>query len=321
MDILDGVSRPTTRVLAMLELLQDRQYVTGPELVERLEVDARTVRRYVTKLQELGIPVEATRGRHGGYRLRPGYKLPPLMLTDEEATAVVLGLVSARHSGIGTAMPAAEGALAKLRRVLPPELRERTLALQESLGFSRELPGAPPATDTVLTLADAVRSRRRVRISYADREGNESERELDPYGLVFHWGRWYLSAYDHLRADRRTFRIDRVSEAALLRASAPLPAGFDPVEHVTTALTRVPRRYEIEVVHHTTLAEARRRIPRGAARLEPAEGGVVSRGSIEDIGEMARILAGLPWDFTIVAPAELSEALATHARRLAKLAR
>src|SRR5919206_1828063 len=110
--ILEQMYHPTTRLLAVLELLQSRQRVGGAELARRLEVDERTVRRYVTMLRDLGIPVEAERGRHGAYRLRPGYKLPPLMFTDEEALAVVLGLLAARRLGFGVATPAIEGALA-----------------------------------------------------------------------------------------------------------------------------------------------------------------------------------------------------------------
>jgi predicted DNA-binding transcriptional regulator YafY len=128
-----GPSRPATRLLAMLEVLQARGRVSGRELAERLEVDPRTVRRYAVKLGELGIPVQAERGPYGGYQLRPGYKLPPLMLTDDEAAAVVLGLVAARQTGIATQGSGLDEALVKILRVLPTELRDRVGALQESL--------------------------------------------------------------------------------------------------------------------------------------------------------------------------------------------
>src|SRR5262249_4855207 len=128
-----GGSLPATRLLTMLEVLQARGRVSGRELAERLEVDPRTVRRYAVKLEELGIPVETERGPGGGYRLRPGYKLPPLMLTDDEATAVVLGLIAARQTGIATQGPGLDDALAKILRVLPAELRERVAALDEGL--------------------------------------------------------------------------------------------------------------------------------------------------------------------------------------------
>src|SRR5262245_9989611 len=179
------MSRPATRVLALLELLQERGLVPGAELARRLEVDQRTVRRYAQHLLDMGIPVEGERGRHGGYRLRPGYKLPPLMLSDGEAAAVVLGLVAAGQLGLTTAEPALDGALAKVLRVLPGALRDRVRALEATLAFTRtpHTPAAPP-TAAALALAEAIGLGRRVRVRYGDRRGERSERELAPYGLV-----------------------------------------------------------------------------------------------------------------------------------------
>src|SRR5216117_2231452 len=124
---------PTTRLLAVLELLQSRGRIGGGELARRLEVDERTVRRYVTMLRDLGIPIEAERGRYGAYRLRPGFKLPPLMFTEDEAIALTLGLLAARRLGLTAAAPATAGALAKVERVLPDAVRERVQALQDAL--------------------------------------------------------------------------------------------------------------------------------------------------------------------------------------------
>ena len=127
---------PTTRVLTVLELLQSRAQFSGAELAERLEVDRRTVRRYVSTLQDLGVPVESEAGRYGGYRLRPGYKLPPMMFTEEEALALILGLLLSRRVGLVDAAPAVEGALAKIDRVLPDRLRGRVQAVQGALAFT-----------------------------------------------------------------------------------------------------------------------------------------------------------------------------------------
>jgi predicted DNA-binding transcriptional regulator YafY len=140
---------PTTRILALLELLQAHHRLTGVDLARRLGVDQRTVRRYATRLVDLGIPVEAERGRYGGYRLRPGYKLPPLMFTDDEATAVVLGLLAARAAGIATSTSGAtttsgsatESALAKISRVLPDALRDQVAAVADTVAFG--LPRRP----------------------------------------------------------------------------------------------------------------------------------------------------------------------------------
>jgi predicted DNA-binding transcriptional regulator YafY len=315
------VSRPATRLLAMLELLQDRPGVGGRELAERLEVDPRTVRRYAVKLQELGIPVEAERGRLGGYRLRPGFRLPPLMLRDDEATAVVLGLVAAQRLGLATAAPAVDGALAKVARVLPAALRERTRALQETLGFTRPAPDAPaPGTDAVLTLAEATRRRRRVRVRYAPWRGEEGERDLDPYGLVVHGGRWYLAAHEHLRGEVRTFRVDRVRSVELRPEATAPPEGFDAVAHVARSLARVPWTWEVEVVLEAPMEEVQRRLSPTMAELEPAAGGVLARMRAERLDGAAAMLAGLGWPFRVLRPAELRAEVRALAERLAACA-
>src|SRR5204863_9586300 len=131
-----SMSHPTTRVLTVLELLQSRSRLSGAELADRLDVDRRTVRRYVSSLQELGVPVESESGRYGGYRLRPGYKLPPMMFNEEEALALILGLLASRRVGLIDAAPAVEGALAKIDRVLPDRLRGRVQAVQGALAFT-----------------------------------------------------------------------------------------------------------------------------------------------------------------------------------------
>ena len=162
-------------------------------------------------LQELGIPVEGQRGVGGGYRIRPGYRLPPLMLGDEEAVVVVLGLLATRGSG-PTAPGAVDGALAKINRVLPTTLRRQVEALEETLGFTRTTGAAPPMRAAVLLLADAIRRRRRLRTAYRTFSGEESERELSPHGLVVHSGRWYLAAHDHTA--RRPAHVPRRPDVA-----------------------------------------------------------------------------------------------------------
>jgi len=314
------VSQPTTRVLAMLELLQANHFMSGAALAARLGVDERTVRRYAGRLGDLGVPVVAERGRHGGYRLMPGYKLPPLMFTDEEATAMVLGLLAGRRLG-GLAGEATESALAKVRRVLPAALRERVLALQENLGFTLAArQGVASAADVVLTLAAAASEGRRVRLRYLSWQGVGSDRELDPYGLVFHSGRWYVTGFDHQSGEVRTFRVDRVRSAELGTASFAVPDGFDPVQHVTRSLAAVPYAHEVEVVFHTTLQEARVRIPPAVATLTETDEGVLMRARAEHLGGMARMLAGLGWAFEIRRPDDLRRALRDLAADLVRLA-
>src|SRR6266702_1618061 len=144
---------PTTRVLTVLELLQSHARLSGPELAERLEVNTRTVRRYITMLQDLGIPVEAERGRYGTYRLRPGFKLPPLMFTEEEALALTLGLLAARKLGLGVAGPAVESAADKVERVFPATLGDRVQAVQETLVFDLTPPAVVPTSEVIGTLS------------------------------------------------------------------------------------------------------------------------------------------------------------------------
>ncbi|MEV4461510.1 YafY family protein [Microbispora sp. NPDC049633] len=311
----------TNRVLAFLELLQARPGLTGPELAERLEVDVRSVRRYVRRLEDLGIPVQAERGRYGGYRLMPGYRLPPLMLTGDEAVAVVLGLLAGRRANLTVGEGAAESALAKIRRVLPDALRDRVGAVEDMVGLtSRSARSAAvalrPSGATLLTLADAARRRRRVRLAYRSYRGENSERTVDPYGLVFHAGRWYLTGHDHRRGEVRTFRIDRIGQVAATEEEFPAPGEFDPVAHVMESLAGVPYRHEIEVVLATTMEEARRRIPPTVAALAPADGGVRVTGRAERLDGMAQMLAGLGVPFTVVGPPELREEVRALARRL-----
>ncbi|MCT9930363.1 YafY family transcriptional regulator [Planotetraspora sp. A-T 1434] len=316
----------TNRVLAFLELLQARPGLTGPEIAARLEVDERTVRRYAVRLADLGVPVQAGRGRYGGYRLMPGYRLPPLMLTDDEATAVVLGLLAGRRTGLSVGVTATESALAKIQRVLPEALRDRVRAVEETLDMTSRAPGtaAPrrPSAAALLTLADAARRRRRVRLAYRSFSGSESEREADPYGLVFHSGRWYLTGHDHRSGEVRTFRIDRVSRAEATDVAFSPPGEFDPVRHVMESLAGVPYRHEVEVVLATTMEEARRRIPPSVATLVEVNGpggenaGVRMTGRADRLDGMARLLAGLGWPFTVIRPDELRGEVRALAQRL-----
>ncbi len=311
------MSHPVSRVLALLELLQARPGLTGPELAERLEVDERTVRRYAARLGELGIPVRAERGRYGGYRLLPGFRLPPLMLTGEEATAVVLGLLAGRRTGLSVGEAATEAALAKIHRVLPPDLRERVAAVEQSLGLTGDpAPGPPAPGGALLTLATAVGRRRRVQLAYRSWRGAASERELDPYGLVFHSGRWYLTGLDHHSGQLRTFRLDRIVRVEPRDTAFTRPEDFDAVAHVLDSLAAVPYAHEVEVLLVTTLEEARRRIPPSVGSLTGTEEGVLLRTRAERLDGMAAMLAGLAWPFTVHHPDALRAELRALAARL-----
>src|SRR5688572_9852146 len=243
------VYQPTSRVLTVLELLQARPGISGPELAERLEVDRRTVRRYITTLQDLGVPVVGERGRHGGYRLRPGFKLPPLMLTDDEALAVTLGLLAVRRLGLATAAPAVEGALAKIERVLPAVVSEQVQAIQATLAF--DLPPVEtettPTAATVRAFSTAASQRRRLRIGYRSADGASTERSVDPHGLVYRLGAWYAVGWCHLRQAERVFRLDRVGPVDVLSETFEAPPNFDCRAFVQQALATMPNVWSIEV--------------------------------------------------------------------------
>nr|BAP16696.1 transcriptional regulator [Streptomyces sp. Sp080513GE-23] len=313
--------RPTARVLAMLELLQDRPGISGADLAQRLGVGERTVRRYAAHLADLGIPVTAERGRYGGYWLPPAFRLPPLALTDGEAAAVVLGLLA----GSPYCLPgsATESALAKINRVLPESVADQVTALRDT--FARTRPdGQATAPDAriALGLATAARDRRRVRITYQSWHGETSARDLDPYGLVLHGGRWYVTGRDSLRAAIRVFRVDRVRslEPAEDPRADPPPPGYDPAAQLTEALGEVAGRHRVRVLLHTTLDQVTRRVPPAAATLVQTSGGVLLETRAERFDTMAGYLAGLGCPLTVQEPAELREALAELSDRLASCA-
>ena len=313
------MASPTSRLLALLETLQAQPVVTGRELADRLDIDVRTLRRYVAALQELGIPVEGQRGVGGGYRMRPGFRLPPLMLSDDEAVVVVLGLAAAQRLGLDTESAAADGALTKIHRVLPDRLRRRIEALEATLGFVEPAAGAAPVPgETVLLLAEAVRRRKRVQTRYRSFSGALSERELSPHGLVVNAGRWYLAAHDHGRAELRTFRVDRMLGPVLEEAAAlDPPDEFDPVAYVTSSLASVPWTWEVEVELDLPLDRAAERIPATLGQLAVEGGATVLRMNVESLDWMASFLAGLGCGFVVRRPDELRASVRELAARLA----
>lgn len=310
---------PTARLLELLELLQAQPAITGREIADRLGVDRRTARRYVAALQELGIPVEGQRGVGGGYRIRPGYRLPPLMLTDDEAVVVALGTLAAGRLGLSGSADSVDGALAKIHRVLPDGLRRRVEALEEALDFTASARGsAPVGGETVLLLAEAIRRRRRLRMTYRSYAGEETDRELSALGLVVHTGRWYLAAYDHGREDLRTFRADRIRRPVLGdEPAADPPDGFDAVSYVSTSLARTPWRWEVEVVLDLSFDDAARRVPATLAELVEQGGGTLLRIRVGSLDWAASMLAGLGCGFTIRRPDELRASVRAVADRLA----
>jgi predicted DNA-binding transcriptional regulator YafY len=327
------MTRPTARVMALLELLESGGVRTVAELAGRLGVDERTVRRYVDHLIDLDVPVESVRGRYGGYRLGPGYRLPPLMLTDDEALAVLLGLAAGHRAGfLAVTGTASETAAAKIRRVLPERLARRLDALLGSLAFT-----APPATaaaadgTVLLSVADAVRHRRPLSIRYTAADGRRSERALHPYGIVAHSGRWYVTGWDPGIGEDRTFRLDRIAGARTLPGSFEPPAGVDPAQRVLSGLATAPYRHRVSLRLQGTAEQIRTRLPASVASLEelplppgaPAEAQPWFRAElrVEELGWLPPVLASLDLPFVIEQPDELSGLTLALAGRLAASAR
>ncbi|MFI8607719.1 helix-turn-helix transcriptional regulator [Pseudomonas sp. NPDC077649] len=314
------MNSPTTRVLALLELLQSHGQLSGRELAERLEVDGRTLRRYIRHLEDLGIPLTSERGRYGGYRLVAGFKLPPLMFNLEEAQAVALGLLATTKLGLAETAAAVASAQAKLERVMPAKLQQRVRALSQSATL--DLPRSHGTGDQLLLaeLAAAAQERQRVRLVYCSEQGQCSEREVDPYGLVFRQGLWYLSGYCHLRQALRSFRLERLREVRTLDSRFERPHDFDAATHLNASIANLPRAYPVRILLHTDLAGAVAELGVNAGLLTPEGDGVRLSTSTDSPTWFARLLLRLSFDFHIEQPAQLREALRQQAQRMLRLA-
>ncbi len=308
---------PASRLLDLLSLLQARNHWNATELAARVGVTERTVRRDVARLRDLGYPVNAEPGPTGGYQLGAGGSLPPLLLTDDEAVAVALGLRAAASGAVMGSEEAAVAALAKLEQVLPARLRERVLAVNAATVLVGS-GGAPQIeAEVLLTLGQGCRRCERVRFDYTDGAGNESGRRVEPYGLVNADRRWYLVAFDLDRADWRTFRLDRMCAPQLtghrfVRTSEP-----DTAAMVVEARARTPYPVQAEVLLRADIDAAAKAISSAVGTLQAVSGGTLLRIGANDVEWIARYLAGLPFDTDVRSPPALRKALRVLGRRLA----
>ena len=315
------MSRPTLRVLAVLELLQSQGRISGPELARRIGVDGRTLRRYIAMLEELGIPIVAERGRFGGYALVPGFKLPPLVFTNDEALALSVGLLAARSLGLADAAPAVAGAQAKLQRVMPHALKRRLRAIDETVALDLSRRNAAPEDNAALvTLSTAAQARQRVHLRYRSGEQQDTARDFDPYGLVWRGGRWYAVGHCHLRRDVRSFRLDRVIDVHALPASFGRPQGFDALEHLSRSVATLPRAHAIEVLLRTDLDRARRETFDAIGVFTPEGDAVRLSAQADDLDWFARELSRLSFDFSVLSPPALRTAVKRQSARLQRLA-
>lgn len=312
---------PTTRVLAVLELLQTHGRMSGAEMASRLEVDGRTLRRYIVTLEEMGIPITTDRGRHGGYALMAGFKLPPMMFTDDEALALSIGLLAARSLGLAEAAPAVASAQAKLERIMPANLKRRVSAVDETVKLDLSRPTSPDTNAALVALSAAAQNRQRVHLHYRNADGDDSQRDFDPYGLAYRGGRWYVAGMCHLRKDLRSFRLDRIGQVTLLEQSFTRPADFDALAHLSFSVATIPRAFATEVLLKTDLRSARDHLFDAAGIFEQTDDGVLLRNQSDDLDWFARQLARLPFAFEIRHPPELRDAVRNCAQRLLQLAK
>ncbi|HET9170278.1 MAG TPA: YafY family protein [Actinospica sp.] len=313
----------SARLLRLLSLLQTPREWTGPQLAERLGVSTRTVRNDVERLRTLGYPVDATRGAVGGYRLGAGAQLPPLLLDDEEAVAVAVGLRTAASGSISGIEETSLRALAKVEKVLPSRLRRRVNALQTYVAsVSTTNENSPRVDANVLTeLTAACRDRELVRFEYEDRGKTGSRRVAEPYGLV-NWGRrWYLVAWDRDREDWRTFRVDRMTPKFPAGPTFPpreLP-DEDLARYVSERVSTAPRRITAQITIHAPAAVVTERIPWYVGSIESVDPDTCVLSSGNDDAELFAVYLGMiGFDFTVTSPPELVDAVRELGQRYAR---
>ncbi|MEX0698867.1 MAG: YafY family protein [Acidimicrobiia bacterium] len=298
------------RLLKLLGLLEGRIDWTAQDLARRLEVTPRTVRRDITRLRDLGYPVAAVAGPGGGYRLGAGGKLPPLLLDDEEALAVALGLRVAAATAVGGLEEASLSALSKLEHVLPPRLRTRLEDISVATVSTVSTSASRADHNALAVAASAARSRERLRFGYTDGEGRSSKRHAEPLRLVHTGRRWYLVAFDLDRDDWRTFRLDRVSALKATGMQSTRRPEPDPVELVQRGVAIDVYTHRGVIRLQTSIERARQVIPTTVGALETVDADQcrLTVGA-DDMNWLARYLLGLPWDFVVEEPLELEAEL------------
>jgi predicted DNA-binding transcriptional regulator YafY len=310
----------SSRLLELLSLLQERRDWPGGELADRLEVSGRTIRRDVERLRGLGYPVESLTGPAGYYRLRAGTAMPPLLLDDEEAIAIAVGLRTAARASVTGIEETSVRALVKLEQVLPAHLRRRVRALGSA---TMTLPAGGPTVDPqcLTVIAAACRDSERVRFAYRGRDGAESRREVEPHSLVNLGRRWYLAAWDRGRRDWRTFRLDRLAKPAStgVRFAPRDPPAKDVAAYVAQSLSAAPSRYEARVTLQARAESIRERVPSYWGTIEPIDDRTCEyRTGDDDLDWLAMRVSMLGVEFEVHEPPELVEHLRSLARRLGR---
>lgn len=311
---------PVMRVLAVLEILQARDHVTGAELAERLEVDLRTVQRYIVRLKDLNIPIDSSRGVGGAYRLRPGFRLPPLLITNEEAFALSLGLRALRQVGLSAFAPATEGALAKLGRMLPESLRESIRTVEDVVAIEPGPWVASTSVECLIRAASAIRMGRRIQFAYQSHTGTASRRQIEPYAVVHADGRWYLIGHCLTRRAMRTFRLDRVTNIEIGNARFRRPADFEARRYLEKSMPFIQTDYQIDVWIDMPIEEAERTFAFWRVATEKEENGTRLRCGRDRLEMFAALLLSTGRRIVVHSPAELRETFLQLARQATQAA-
>src|SRR5262245_30590563 len=308
----------SSRLLTLLSLLQGRRDWPGSELADRLEVSGRTIRRDVERLRSLGYPVESMTGPAGGYQLRAGTAMPPLLLDDEEAIAIAVSLQTAAGGSVSGVGEASVRALVKLEQVLPAHLRRRVQALQRATQTLQVYGGPQVDPEARTVLAAAVRDHERVRFSYTARDQAGTRREAEPHSLVNAGRRWYLVAWDCGRTDWRTFRVDRIARPASsgVRFTPRTLPTKDAAAYVQQSLRSYPSRYDARVTVHASAAELAGRRYLGSDITEVAEGRCEVRISDDNLDWLAVRIAMLDYEYEVHEPPELIERMRRMGERI-----
>ena len=317
-----AMNQTSSRLLELLSMLQARRDWPGNELSRRLEVSGRTIRRDVERLRQLGYPVESLTGPAGGYRLAAGTAMPPLLLDDDEAIAIAVGLGTAARASVAGIEETAVRALVKLEQVLPAHLRRRVSALAAA---TSTLPVGGPTVDAqhLTVIAAACRDSECLRFAYRSRDDTDSRREVEPHSVVNLGRRWYLVAWDRARDDWRTFRIDRLAKPAStgVRFNPRTLPAKDAAAYVKRRIQERPNRFEARVTLHVPAAEITRRVPSYWGTIEPLDAHTCEyRTGDDDLGWLALRVAMLGVDFEVHEPPELAEHLRALAARLERAA-
>ena len=307
---------PTGRVLAVLELLQSRSLVSGAELAQRLEMDVRTVRRYIMKLQDVGIPVESVRGQYGGYRLRPGFRMPPLVFTEDEVVAVIVALIANTSTNLSLPKPSVESALSKMTRVLPKTTWDRIRSLVAVSVITQESVGRRFSAATILQLSQAAADRSCVSLVYQAQE-ETTERIVEPYGITGFQGHWYMVGFCRLRQALRVFRLDRIDSCLMLSDHFQIPANFDTEQYIKDCLEKV-RHWKVHIRFDASGDDIRLLLGHGGD-ITPTDSGHDYVGMVSDLDFTARTLLFGGLSCQILKPPQLKTAFVRIADRAREL--